>query len=237
MTLLTPDIWYFRGLGLHERLPETLLATLKDRGRMERWGHRAKIFHEPGAAEVFLVLSGGVFVRDTPHTERVKLARGDMFGSLGAPDQILDDGGEPVRLADELLLAHDDTTLVAVERQIFDEVAAKQLGDSTSSLRRRRLRREKVELSLPIQPMLYTSPVRRFAKALLHLAERDGVIDGNKAVIDVPARTKLFAPLLGLDAKRLDNVLSQLELRGVLTQEGPRLLIPDLDALRTLATS
>lgn len=235
MTLLTPDIWYFRGLGLHERLPDTLLATLKDRGRMERWGHRAKIFHEPGAPEVYLVLSGGVFVRDTPHTQQVKLARGDMFGSLGAPDQILERDGQPTRLADELLLANDDTTLVAVERQIFDEIAAKQLGDSTSSMRR--LRKGKVELSLPITPMLYTSPARRFAKALLHLAERDGVIDGNRATIEVPVRSRLFAPLLGLDAKRLDNVLTQLELRGVLTQDGPRLLIPDLDALRALATS
>lgn len=233
MTLLTPELWYFRGLGVHDRLPSSLLDTLKDQGRMERWGHRAKIFHEPGSAEVYLVLSGGVFVRETSHSKQVKLGQGDVFGSLGAPDQVLDEEGQPARLADELLLANDDTTLVAIERQIFDEVAAKQLGDSTASIRQ--LRKGKVELSLPVSPLLYTSPTRRFAKALLHMAERDGAVDGNKAVLDIPLRSRLLAPLLGLDAKKLDAVLSQLQLRGVLTPDGPRLLIPDLEALRALA--
>ena len=40
---MRPAVWFFKGLGLDERLSDDLLAQMKELGRMERWGHSGKV--------------------------------------------------------------------------------------------------------------------------------------------------------------------------------------------------
>lgn len=229
--ILTPQLWFFRGLRLHERVPDAVLDAIREQGRVERWGHSAEIFHDPDSADVYVVLDGGVYVRDGATSDRMRLKRGDAFGGLGAPDEILDEGAD-IELRRDLLEAYDDTTLVAVERALFDEIASRHLGRNSANIRQLR---GKTQLEVPLAPMLYTSPTRRFAKALLHLAETQGQIEGDRAAIDIPYRARPFANLVGLDATRLKAVIEQLRLRGALTFEGKKIAISSLTTLRELA--
>ena len=229
--ILTPDVWFFRGLKLHERVPDAVLDEIQSRGRVERWGHNASIFHDPSSSDVYVVLGGSVYVRDGV-ADRLRLRQGDAFGSLGAPDEVLEEGADP-QLRRDLLEAFDDTTIVAVERALFDDAVARHLGEQSASVRQR-LRRTQVQV--PLSPLLYTSPQRRLVKALLHLAETRGQIQGDRALIDVPFRARPFAGLVGLDTGRLGAVIEQLRLRGALTP-GDQIEIPSMERLREMAQS
>ncbi len=233
MSIITPPLWFFRGLSLHERLPNSTLETLRQRGRMERWGHRAVIDHDPASMALYVLLDGNVYVRELDRAGRVKLKPGDVFGALAAPPDFYEEDALVASSPDsDLLLAHDDTTLVSLDRGVFDEVAARHLGTTSASMRSLR---GSTAVDVPVNPLLYTSPVKRFAKALLHLAETQGVIDGDSAAIDVPMRSRAFASLLGLDTERLTRALQHLEVRGAIGVEGRRLIIPSLERLRVMA--
>ena len=148
MSIVVPPIWFFRGLRLQDRLPFDVYERLRSEGRVERWGHHAQIHHAPGSGDVYVVLKGSVSIWKLPSSggRAARLKPGDVFGALGAP---MDDVARP------LVQAFDDTTLVAFEREQFNEQIARHIG--TIKLSSKRLRRNK-GVEMPLRPLLYTSP-------------------------------------------------------------------------------
>ena len=57
-----PKFWYLQDLHIDERLPDEVLDTLRERARLERWGHRADIFRARDDAGVSIVLEGNVWL-------------------------------------------------------------------------------------------------------------------------------------------------------------------------------
>lgn len=229
---MSPTLWFFRDLQLNERLPAPVLETLKTKGRLERWGHNAQIFHDEDDGRVYMVLGGGVFIHDGTSAQRVKLRPGDAFGVLSthSAPEILPAGADP-RLRRHLE-AFDDTLLVSVERDVFQDLIQPHLGLIEASIGRLRQKRT---YRVPISPLLYTTPTSRFARTMLHLIESQGRVEGDRGELEFPFEPHQIAPLLGVDKPRSQAVAEALMRRGVIQNEPTRILTPSLEELKRFA--
>jgi CRP-like cAMP-binding protein len=218
--ILKPQIWYFRGLGLHERAPDDVLATLREQGRLERWGHQARI-HRPGRGdEVYVVLDGNVYVHDASRESKpVRLRTGDLFGETDLGDD-----------ADALEThAFDDTTIVAAPRDLFDEVIRHRTGEMTT---RSGIITGRKELVVPVAPLLYTTPAQRLARVLLHLAESRDALDGAGAELDIRLKSKKLGDLTGVVPEHAKKAVELLEKRGLIVPRRRSTLLPNVERLR-----
>lgn len=222
MTMPTPPLWFFRDLKLHERLSDDLLARLREEGRVERWGHLGEIFYDAHALDVRVVLKGGLMLEESSRHVPVLLERGDAFGVLAS------DGEHEQRAT---LRAHDDTTLVSLSRARFDEWVAPALGNKSIKMRHLRKQR-RIEHSVPLAHLLYMSPQRRLATALLMLAEHEQHVGKDAVLIRTPRKMRAMAKLVGLDRARFAEALTYLRLRGLIKPERAQIELPNVEALR-----
>lgn len=225
---MEPQIWFFRGLNIHDRLPSEVVEAIKNQGRIERWGHQAEIFHESAGGRVYIVLKGGVYVHDGTSAERVRLKQGDLFGAL-VPDDVVPDGVDPAFR--RKLQAFDDTLLVSLDRTQFESMTGAHLTSVEARLGRLGNRRD---YQVPVSPLLYSAPADRFAKLFLHLAEDQGQIEGKAATIDFPFHPEKIAPLIGVDSTYSKQLAEQFLRRGLIENSPKFITIPDMDALRQL---
>lgn len=219
----SPELWFFEKFALHKRLPESTQRELDRVGVIERWGHTAKIHHPPRASStVFVIVQGGVLLRDALGSEPVRLRVGDIFGALVDKE-----------LADDATVARDQTQLVGIARDDFDRLAAPLLGDNDA--RPRRLARRVSALSAPAQAQLYTTPSARLAKVLLHLAETRGGVTDTSATFDFVVRARALSALTSLPEARVVSLLAAWRTRALFDVSGDVTTLRDLDTLRELA--
>ena len=231
---MTPSLWFFRALNLHERVPSPVLQALQSQGRLERWGHQAQIFCEQEPGRVYIVLRGGVFLHDGTPAQRVRLRAGDLFGALPhGPDEVLPAHAD-VSLRRQLR-AFDDTTLVSLERADLQDLILPHLSHVEAAVGGLRHLRRRRSYRVPLSPLLASSPTSRFARTIVHLAESEGRLDGDRGALDFPFEPHQISPLLGLDRQRSQAVADQLMRRGLIQNEPDRLVIPSMDALRAAA--
>lgn len=222
---MQPQVWFFRGLTLHDRIPQHVLASLQEQGRVERWGHQAEIFHDANDQRVYVILEGGAYVHDAVAGERVRLRTGDAFGGL-APDDVLDAQDDP-----ELrrkLYAFDDTLLVSVPRGVFDSLTSPHLPALDASIGgpfKRQL------YSVPISPLLYADPNARFAHVFLHLAQTQGETQDDSAQVPFPYKPWKIAPLLGVGKSYSKALADDFMRRGLIETTPSSIIIPSMQAL------
>lgn len=219
----SPELWFFEKFALHKRLPERAQQELDRVGVVERWGHTARIHHPPQASDkVFVIVQGGVILRDTPGAEPVTLRVGDLFGALTDSELDL-----------EATIARDQTQLIGISRADFDQIAAPLLGDNDA--RPRRLARRASSISAPARAQLYTTPSARLAKVLLHLAETQGEVTDSVAKLGFVARSRALAKLTSLPEARVSKLLAAWRTRALFDASGEVTALRDLETLRELA--
>lgn len=218
-----PKFWYLRDLGIDERLPDEVLEGLRERARLERWGHRADIFRATSDLDVSVVLDGSVWLQDAERADEVALTRGDIFGMAA----------REAEHGDLLLQAHDDTLLARMPREEFREMVAPHLGRLETSVGLFHRRRD---LWVPVRPLLFTTPKSRLAKVLLHLVETEGDLDDEEtARLDLTLQPRKLSDLTGVSRERVKEVLASLEEERILEANRGDMRIWELEELRRLA--
>ncbi len=227
----TPDLWYIRRLQLHKTLPKSVLDVIREEGRIERWGHAASIDTQRDLDEVHLILGGKVNIRpDATNSRKVtSIGRGDLFGSL----RLRQDAEDAAR---ELLSAYDPVTLAVLSREHFERLVTPHI-EQVSFRGPLFPLANRITLELPWQSLLYTSPAVRLAKSLIHLAEEAGdPLRERDILLEVPARAKELALLLGLAPTSLEQPLRHFIQRGLVIPENRHALrIASLEPLRKAA--
>ncbi|MBA2663121.1 MAG: Crp/Fnr family transcriptional regulator [Bradymonadaceae bacterium] len=227
--MLSPDMWFFRQLGVDSRLPQDVLSALKREGRVERWGHGATIHHEPGELDLYVILGGEVLLNDGSSGRQTRLVRGDIFGESATARTVQ---AERAQRSAASLIAFDETTLCAVSHDVFREHAREHLGNFETSLGTLGKRKR---VLVPVLPLICTTPASRLARVLLHLAETEGLIDNDCAKLPTAVKPAQLGRLTGLDKGRVSLLLAHFLAEGLLVENSSGALLPSLEKLRTLA--
>ena len=132
-------LWYIESPGVLERWGE----SVREHGRLRRWGHRAEIDF-PGIEQVHLLLSGSVDVHDGTSSHRVR--RGELFGFLAEGPR---------------LRAYDDTVVLELSADAHD-----RLGDKLVQVGLLKPR----EVRVPLTKLIRTREDTRILSTLAHLA-------------------------------------------------------------------
>lgn len=207
-------LWYLIDVGLDSRVRDERLEKLREIGKLMRWGHRAAISNG-GADQVTVLLSGGVDIDDGHHRKPLRLGAGDLYGSTeGAPDEIR-------------LRAYDDTLVCNVSRDDFEELAGEDLGafETRAGLRPR------VDLSVPVEELLYRPASARMAHALLRIADQLG----NGQELEVRLKPRHLASLAGIAPARSRALYDAFQKENLIEVTSNGLVIPDLETVRMLA--
>jgi CRP-like cAMP-binding protein len=214
--------WYLTNLGLDERLPEQVYRELRERARLERWGHRADIFRQEDTDDVSLVVEGRVGLQESGRHTAILLGRGDLFGHAHqGPTQ-----------HDLTLRAEDDTMLAVLSPDEFRDVVSPHLGKLATRVGLFTKRRD---IWVPIEPLLFTTPKRRLAHILLHLVEQEGASRETSADIPVKLPPRKLADLSGIDPSRVRELLSFFKEAQILELGRGQTRVLSLDELRDIA--
>lgn len=222
------ELWFFRRLGIDTRLPEQALQELKKQGRIERWGHRAKIYQAQDDDDVYVILSGNVFLDDGLSKGPTRLKTGDVYGQNLNRQSHGDDEKKGNNLT-----AFDETTLCAVSQNAFREITREHIGNVETSLGGWLSSRSII--LIPIMPLLCTSPASRFARILIHLAETQGQIEKDRAIFWATLKPAQVGRLIGLDAAHVRVLLMNFIAEGIVVVRGKKVEIPSVELVRSLA--
>jgi CRP-like cAMP-binding protein len=218
--MLVPKYWYVKGLDLNGTSAD-VVTEIRDVGRMERWGHRARVHHRDEPDEVYVVLEGGVRLHDGAHDVTLRLKPGDVYGETGLQEH-------PTH---ELVRAHDDTVLAALDRDAFEKITTGQIGELQTQIGL--VRRQ--SLAVPATLLLYTAPKQRVARVLLHLVEEYGAVEEESGLVDFGLRTRNLARLTGLAQHTVSDIFDTMQRERVVEVGRTELVIPSLDQIRELA--
>lgn len=199
------------------------LAERAIRLDLER-GHT--IFHQRDEGDTLYVIADGlvkVWVSSGEGGEMVlaTLRSPDAFGELSAVD------GRP-RSASATTL--EPTTLVAVDRAtLLDAVhhhpgVADGMLSALGGLARR--------ITEQTSDLVFLDLAGRLAKTLATLADRDGTVEGDTVVLELPLTQTELAEMVGGSRQSVNQSLRMFQTRGFLELRGREVVILDLDALR-----
>ncbi len=223
------ELWFFRRLGINARLPEQVLGELKKQGHIERWGHRAKIYHEQGDDDIYVILGGNVFLDDGGSQGQTRLKTGDIYGQTALNSASDVDNQKK----SSSLTAFDETTVCAVSQDTFREITREHIGNVESSIGGWLSNRSVV--TIPIMPLLCTSPASRVARVLIHLAETQGQIENDAATFLATLKPAQIGRLIGLDAAHVRVLLISFIEEGIVVVTGKKVVIPKVELVRALA--
>jgi len=176
--------------------------------------------HEPGDS-LFILLQGKVkvvlFSKDGKEVILSTLSRGDYFGEMSLLD------GKPRSAS---VIASEDSEFIILKREKFikliknyPNIALKLLSEFS-----RRLRTADKKISSLALMDVYG----RVARAIMELAEKDGIKEGNNYIIERPTHQNL-ANMAGTSRETVSRVLRDFIQSGYISIEGKNLIIHDLE--------
>lgn len=206
------DFWFATGTSLLDS-DRVDAQRILESGRQERWGHRAPIHHRGEGEELYIVVSGGV---DIEGDVLVRLRSGDLFG-------LTDRGAEPQ------FRAYDDTTIVALERDAFEEMVDAH-GLLFSTRVRDKLRLVELAIELPFDALIQTGPVPRLARTLSEVSREHADLVGDRAVLP-NLKARHYATLSALDRPTARRAFDALHEASLIESNGGELIVPSVQGL------
>ena len=185
-----------------------------------------RIFHQGDDGDTLYVIAAGlvkVWVSSGDGGEMVlaTLRSPDAFGELSAVD------GRP-RSASATTL--EPTTLIALDRATLLDAVHRHPGVADGMLRAlgglaRRITEQTSDL-------VFLDLAGRLAKTLATLADRDGRVEGDTVVLELPLTQTELAEMVGGSRQSVNQSLRSFQVRGFLEMRGRDVVISDLEALR-----
>jgi CRP-like cAMP-binding protein len=214
------------GSSLFSGLDPTTLASLGVHAVRQTFDKGRTIFYQGDPGDTLYVVAEGivkVWVSSGDGSEMVMatLRPPDAFGELSAVDGHVR-SASATTLAPTVLLSLDRATLLdAVHHNpAVADCLLRALGD----LARR--------ISEQASDLVFLDLGGRVAKCLVHLAERDGHVEGATTVLELPLTQTEIAEMVGGSRQSVNQTLKSFATRGFLELRGREVIIKDLAALQ-----
>ena len=211
---------------LFSGLDAKTLSYLGERAVRRTFDKGREIFHQGEEGNALFVVAEGlvkVWVSSGDGSEMVMatLRRPDAFGEISAVDG-QGRSASATAMEDSVLVSLDRATLLdAVHR---NPAVADSLLRALGDLARR--------ITEQASDLVFLDLAGRVAKCLVHLAERDGHVDGDTLVLELPLTQTELAEMVGGSRQSVNQTLKAFQSRGFLELRGREIAILDLEALR-----
>ncbi len=212
--------------SLFSGLDPKTLAYLGERAVRRSFEKGRTIFYQGDMGDTLYVVADGlvkVWVSSGDGEEMVMatLRRPDAFGELSAVDGH-GRSASATALEPSVLVSLDRTTLLdSVHR---NPTVADAMLRALGGLARR--------ITEQASDLVFLDLAGRVAKCLVHLAERDGRVDGDVTILELPLTQTELAEMVGGSRQSVNQIMRTFETRGFLEHRGREVAILDLDALR-----
>jgi CRP/FNR family cyclic AMP-dependent transcriptional regulator len=194
-------------------------------------GYRARqVIYLPGdrAQGVFYVAHGRVKIsKVTRDGKELTLAYRTGCDFFGEP--CLLEGGPREEMAE----AMEATSAVEVDRETLDQVLA-QSGQAAYWFARALIARRK-DLESRVEQLIFKDVGAKLAELLLELGLSHGVEDGRGIVIALKITHQEMANLIGSTRETVSLTLSQFKRKGLIQNEGRKVILADREGLKALA--
>jgi CRP-like cAMP-binding protein len=206
-------------------LEPKVLAALGERAVRQRFEKGRTIFYQGDPGDTLYVVAEGlvkVWVSSGDGSEMVlaTLRPPDAFGELSAVDGHLR-SASATTLEPTVLLSLDRTTLLdAVHR---NAAVADALLRALGGLARR--------ITEQASDLVFLDLAGRVAKCLVHLAVREGHVDGETTVLELPLSQTEIAEMVGGSRQSVNQIMKAFETRGFLEFRGREVVIKDIASL------
>jgi CRP-like cAMP-binding protein len=194
-------------------------------------GFRARqVIYLPGdrAQGVFFLAQGRVKIskvtRDGKELTLAYRTTGDFFG-----EPCLLEGGPREEMAE----AMEATLAIEVDRETLDQVLASS-GQAAYWFTRALIARRK-DLESRVEQLIFKDVGAKLAELLLELGLQHGVEDGRGIVIALKITHQEMANLIGSTRETVSLTLSQFKRKGLIQNEGRRVILADREGLKALA--
>lgn len=214
-----------------ESVAQQALRELADLGRMRNYRRNTYIFHQGDeSSEVFLLCEGRVeidSISTSGHRQwHTTLEAPQLFGELAALGELPRAGGA---------LAIEDSLLWQVAGGVFVDFVGKQPSASRSLIRA--LARQIETYGALVDDLLFLDLKGRVAKRLLGLvAPSFDELPPDGAVVPSVVTHADLASLAGGTRENVTRILSDFQRRGILSRDGRRYVLKDIQALKRLAS-
>ncbi len=194
-------------------------------------GFRARqVIYLPGdrAQGVFFLAQGRVKIskvtRDGKELTLAYRTTGDFFG-----EPCLLEGGPREEMAE----AMEATLAIEVDRETLDQVLSSS-GQAAYWFTRALIARRK-DLESRVEQLIFKDVGAKLAELLLELGLQHGVEDGRGIVIALKITHQEMANLIGSTRETVSLTLSQFKRKGLIQNEGRRVILADREGLKALA--
>jgi CRP-like cAMP-binding protein len=194
-------------------------------------GFRARqVIYLPGdrAQGVFFLAQGRVKIskvtRDGKELTLAYRITGDFFG-----EPCLLEGGPREEMAE----AMEATLAIEVDRETMDQVLSTS-GQAAYWFTRALIARRK-DLESRVEQLIFKDVGAKLAELLLELGLQHGIEDGRGIVIALKITHQEMANLIGSTRETVSLTLSQFKRKGLIQNEGRRVILADREGLKALA--
>jgi CRP-like cAMP-binding protein len=206
--------------AMHALLPGLTVGTYRTRQVIYLPGDRAHGVH-------FLITGRIKISKVTRDGKELTLAyrnEGDFFGEL-----CLLDGGPREEMAE----AMDASMTVEIPREMLDNLLRSDGGAAYKFARALIVRRK--DLETRVEQLIFKDVGAKLAELLLNLGQQHGISDGRGIVVGLKITHQEMANLIGSTRETVSLTLSQFKRKGLIQNEGRRVILSDLEGLRALA--
>lgn len=221
-------LWYLQRFKLADALDDSQRQRLEQTTRMEEVKRGQRIYQPGDASEhLFLVKTGVIRVASVGPSNREVLLGfrhpGDLFGELA----LLDDSPR-----DHVAKAHEDSLICRLSRDVILRLAREspEVAFRILTIMGRRIRQFRGR----IEQLSYKSAAARVARALVDLADENGVQDSRGTVIAFKLSQLDLANLVGLTRETVNMVLHDMQRTGLVESDRRVIRLLDIDGLRTV---
>ena len=206
--------------ALQALLPGITMGSYRPRQVIYLPGDRAQGIHflAQGRIKISKVTRDGKELTLAYRTE------GDFFG-----EPCLLDGGPREEMAE----AMDSSTTVEVDRELLDQLLRTN-GAAAYKFTRALIARRK-DLETRVEQLIFKDVGSKLAELLLSLGHDHGIADDRGVVVGLKITHQEMANLIGSTRETVSLTLSQFKRKGLISTEGRRVILSDMEGLRALA--
>ncbi len=222
-------LWYLRKLPLFSDVSHDTLAKLAEKVELREMRRRQVIYlpGDPGQS-VFFINGGRIKIskvtRDGKELTLAYRGPGEIFGEL-----TIVEGGPREEMAE----AMESALVTELDRTEFDKVlkAESSVGYKLTKIVTQRRR----ELENKLEQLVFKDVNAKLAELLLRLAAEHGIEDSRGTLVAIKITHQEMANLIGSTRETVSLTLSQFKKRGLIDNDGRKVILTDREGLKALA--